>query len=165
MKCPRTGSQLKKVKVGGISVDVSQGCGGVFFDNLELSKFESSHDLRGEALAKHLRQFNSPLLNENERIKCPKCTDVVMMRRYYSPLKVIEIDECPVCAGIWLDTGELDEIQNNQLSGAELARLRMEMIEQTTPAKIEVAKHKYSNWHGRDSQLNNLFDIASSIFD
>ena len=162
MKCPRTGSQLKKVKVGGITVNVSEECGGVFFDNLELSNFHNSSDIRGEALAKHIRQFNSHLLNEKERIKC---TDIVMMRRYYSPLKVIEIDECPCCAGIWLDTGELEEIQNNQLSGAELARLRMEMIEQTTPAKIEVASHKYSNWHGRDSHLSRVFDIASSLFD
>ncbi len=165
MKCPRTGSLLKTIKVGGIAVEISEECGGVFFDNLELSKFKSSSDIRGEALAKHLKQFDSHLLNENERIKCPKCTDIVMMRRYYSPLKVIEIDECPGCAGIWLDTGELSKIQNNELSGAELARLRMEMIEQTTPAKIEVARHKYSNWHGRDSHLGNLFDIASSIFD
>ena len=165
MKCPRTGSQLKKVKVGGITVDVSTECGGVFFDHLELSNFQNSGDIRGEALAKHIRQFNSHLLNEKERIKCPKCIDIVMMRRYYSPLKVIEIDECPGCAGIWLDTGELEKIQNNQLSGAELARLRMEMIEQTTPAKIEIARHKYSNWHGRDSHLNRVFDIALSLFD
>lgn len=165
MKCPRTGSQLKKIKVGGITVEVSEECGGIFFDNLELSKFNSSNEIRGEALAKHIRQFDSYLLNEKERIKCPKCTDIVMMRRYYSPLKVIEIDECPGCAGIWLDTGELEKIQGNQLSAVELARLRMEMVEQTTPAKIEVTRHKYSNWHGRDSYLGSVFDIASSIFE
>ena len=164
MKCPRTGSQLKTVKVGGIAVEVSLECGGIFFDNLELAKFKSKNDIRGEALAKHVRQFNSHLLNEDERIKCPKCSNIVMMRRYYSPLKVIEIDECPECAGIWLDTGELDKIHENKLSGAELARLRMEMIEQTRPAKIEVARHKYSNWHGKNSHLDSLYDIASSIF-
>ena len=165
MKCPRTGSPLKTVKVGGIAVDISEECGGVFFDNIELSKFQVGTDIRGNALAKHLRKFHSHLLNENERIKCPKCKDIVMMRRYYSPLKVIEIDECPGCAGIWLDTGELEKIQNNQLSSAELARLRMEMVEQTTPARIDVSRHKYSNWHGRNSHLDNVYDIALSMFD
>jgi len=165
MKCPRTGSQLKTIKVGGIAVDVSEECGGVFFDNLELRKFESGSDVRGEALAKHLRQFESYLLDEKERIKCPKCCDVVMMRRYYSPLKVIEIDECPACAGIWLDTGELDKIQNTQLSAAELARLRMEMVEQATPVKIEGTRYEPTNRQGNNSYLGTFFEIASSLFD
>ena len=161
MKCPRTGGRLKTVKVGGIAVEISEECGGVFLDNLELSQFKSDTDIRGNALVKHLRQFNSHLLSEDKRIKCPKCKDTVMMRRYYSPLKIIEIDECPGCAGIWLDTGELEKIQNNQLSAAELARLRMEMVEQTTPSKIEGTRH----WHARGSHLGSVFTIASSIFD
>lgn len=49
MKCPRTGSQLKTIKVGGIAVNISEQCGGVFFDNLELSKFKSVSDIRGRA--------------------------------------------------------------------------------------------------------------------
>lgn len=165
MKCPRTGSLLKTVKVGGISVEVSEECGGAFFDNLELTKFKSSHEVRGNALVKHLRKFSVKLANEHERIKCPKCTDIVMMRRYYSPLKVIEIDECPGCAGIWLDTGELEKIQNNQLSSSELARLRMEMIEQTTPPKIEMPPHRYSNSNAHNDRLSNLVDIVTSLFD
>ena len=165
MKCPRTNTPLKKVSVGKISVNISQECGGAFFEHTELSKFKSRDEIRGQALAKHLKQFNSPLANEKERINCPKCDDIVMMRRYYSPLKIIEIDECPGCGGIWLDTGELEKIQQNELSGVALAKLRMEMIEQTAPAKIELTKHKYSNWHTRGSHLMTVFHLATSMFD
>lgn len=164
MKCPRTGSPLKTIKVGGVSVQVSEQCGGAFFDNLALSNFECSSSRRGNALTEHLKKFSVKLANENERIKCPKCTDIVMMRRYYSPLKVIEIDECPGCAGIWLDTGELEKIQINQLSAAELNHLRREMVEQTTPAKIESLSHKYSNYHGRDSHLHKLVELTTQLF-
>jgi len=111
MKCPRTGSELKPVKVGGITVDVSEECGGIFFDNFELEKFDEESELRGEVLAEHLKQFKAPLLNENERINCPKCVTTVMRRFYYSPKNQIEIDECVTCNGIWLDTGELERLR------------------------------------------------------
>ena len=92
MKCPRTGSYLTSVKVGGIAVQISEKCGGVFFDNLELEKFKNGTELRGNALVKHLKQFSLKLPNEKQRINCPKCAGTVMMRRFYSPLKIIEIE-------------------------------------------------------------------------
>lgn len=111
MKCPRTGSRLKPVKVGGITVDVSEACGGVFFDSFELEHFDEETELRGAVLAEHLQQFHAPLPAENERIRCPKCVTTVMRRFYYSPEQQIEIDECGTCNGIWLDTGELDHLR------------------------------------------------------
>ncbi|MFT5879913.1 MAG: Zn-finger nucleic acid-binding protein [Moritella sp.] len=116
MKCPRTGSLLKTVNVGKIAVDVSEQCGGVFFDNHELDKFDEEHEMRGEVLVEHLSQFEAVILDENKRINCPKCEDIVMMRRFYSPKRVLEIDECPNCAGIWLDAGELKLLRENFLS-------------------------------------------------
>lgn len=111
MKCPRTGEPLVPVKVGGITVDVSQGCGGVFFDNFELAKFDEAHEVRGEVLVGHLEQFNRSLLDDQQRLKCPKCVDAAMLRRYYSPKRQIEIDECVACGGVWLDPGELARLR------------------------------------------------------
>ena len=34
-----------------------------------------------------------------------------MMRRFYSPKRDIEIDECPKSGGIWLDPGELAHLR------------------------------------------------------
>lgn len=113
MKCPRTGTDLKPIKVGGIEVDISEACGGVFFDNQELAKFLGDDSLRGSALVKHLTQFEGRPINLEKRINCPRCPESVMMRRFESPQKIVEIDECPSCAGIWLDFGELSEIRKN----------------------------------------------------
>ena len=111
MLCPRTGTPLKAVKVGGITVDISTACGGVFFDHLELQHFDEKHERRGQVLADHLKQFTPINIDLNQRIKCPKCINITMQRHYYSPKKIIEIDECPGCGGLWFDYGELEKIR------------------------------------------------------
>lgn len=126
MKCPRTGDDLTVVKVGKIAIEISEKCGGVFFDNRELEAFDEQHEKRGKVLVDHLKQFTPPKLNLSERISCPKCESVVMARNYYSPRNQVEIDECPGCGGIWLDYGELEKLrrlfptqQERQLAGQE----------------------------------------------
>ncbi|MCL1125437.1 TFIIB-type zinc ribbon-containing protein [Shewanella surugensis] len=113
MPCPRTGVPLKAVNVGGITVDISETCGGVFFDHLELLYFDEKSERRGSVLADHLKQFQPPQLNLTQRIHCQKCVDIVMLRHYYSPnynpKKVIEVDECLGCGGFWFDYGELEK--------------------------------------------------------
>ncbi len=109
MKCPRTNTPLKTLELGGISVDVAENYGGVFFDNYELKNFDESRDLAGSVLVQYLQERSSnSAIDTSVRIKCPKCLDPVMMRRFYSPQRRLEIDECPACAGIWLDCGELE---------------------------------------------------------
>jgi len=111
VKCPRTNTNLKSIKVGGVEIDISEACGGVFFDNFELKKFDEDHELRGSVLVEHLNQFTPPVIDHDQRLKCPKCIDTTMYRRFYSPQKKIEIDECRTCGGVWLDFGELDAIR------------------------------------------------------
>lgn len=111
MQCPRTGKPLKAVKVGGITVDISEACGGVFFDHLELEHFDEKSERRGAVLSDHLKQFQSPKIDLSQRIKCPKCIDITMQRHFYSPKKIIEVDECPGCGGFWFDYGELEKIR------------------------------------------------------
>jgi Zn-finger nucleic acid-binding protein len=111
MKCPRTNSNLKPIKVGGITVDISEECGGVFFDSLELKSFDEKHEIRGEALVNHLKMFENAYVDESKKIKCPKCVEKEMFRRFYSSKRKIEIDECYTCGGIWLDAGELEQLR------------------------------------------------------
>jgi Zn-finger nucleic acid-binding protein len=112
MKCPRTGTEMKAVKVGGIEVDISEECGGVFFDHYELEKFDDSTDIRGEVLIEHLKQFPPPLLDDSQTIHCPRCPQVKMRRFHYSEQAQLEIDECINCGGIWLDAGELERLRD-----------------------------------------------------
>lgn len=112
MKCPRTNTPLKPVKVGSMTIDLSEGCGGIWLDNFELNKLVSPSSFPGEVLVEHLKQFHNPMVGDSARLTCPKHTDVVLMRRYYSAKRQIEIDECPLCGGIWLDAEEFEAIRN-----------------------------------------------------
>ena len=112
MKCPACGNSMVEIEIQGVPVDVCKnGCGGVWFDNFELKQFDEQHEHVDEDL------LNVPY---NEQIKvdmtkkreCPKCNDVKLMRRFFSIRREVEIDECGLCGGIFLDRGELSEIRN-----------------------------------------------------
>lgn len=163
MKSPRTDSILKKVNVGKIPVYVSESCGGVFLENQTLKLFECAEKDRGKALSKHLSQFHNETLNLSERVACPSCLDTVMLRRYYSPLNVVEIDECPGCGGIWLDTGELSKLQSLMLNEKEKTLLRNKLLDEHRQPKIEGLPHLRDNWIKRNEKVDNFMELVSYI--
>lgn len=55
--------------------------------------------------------------------RCPKCPDQVLLRRYFSRLRRTQIDECPNCAGVWLDAGEFESIQKELEESPDTATL------------------------------------------
>jgi Zn-finger nucleic acid-binding protein len=112
MNCPACGNQLQQITVSDVSVDVCKGgCGGIWFDNFELKKFDEPHEPAGEELLNTERD-ESIVIDRSKKIKCPKCDNIVMMRHFFSPKKEVEVDECPNCCGIWLDAGELSRLRN-----------------------------------------------------
>jgi Zn-finger nucleic acid-binding protein len=111
MKCPACSNMLQEMTVGDVTVDVCKGgCGGIWFDNFELKKFDEPHESEGEALL-DIERDESIVVDRTARLKCPKCDDIVMMRHFFSVKKEVEVDECPNCAGFWLDAGELRRIR------------------------------------------------------
>lgn len=111
MKCPRTGKPMKQMDFNGVTIDLSEGCGGVWFDQHELKKFDEVHEIDGDVIVSHMKMYKNPLVDEAHRLKCPKCESIIMMRHFYSPKHQIEIDECAKCGGVWLDVGELERIR------------------------------------------------------
>lgn len=120
MKCPACGNELVTRVAGSISVDVCDGgCGGVWFDNFELRKVD-------EVGAQTIRSVPRDLalhVDQESKRRCPKCPDQLMLRRYFSRLRRTLIDECPNCAGIWLDAGEFDAIEQELLESPDTATL------------------------------------------
>lgn len=110
MKCPACGNLLTARKAGAIVVDVCEGgCGGAWFDNFELRQVDEAG---AHAIRSVQRDFALHVDRESRR-RCPKCEEeILMMRRFFSRLRRTEIDECPNCAGIWLDAGEFSAIQD-----------------------------------------------------
>jgi len=92
-------------------VDICQSCAGIWFDRFELSKVDEAHELLGEFLLHDSIPSERVLVATSSRLQCPRDTDVVMMRRSFSPGRPVMIDECPACGGVWLDADELSEIR------------------------------------------------------
>ena len=111
MQCPRTNKPMKEVEVGGVKVDISTGCGGVWFDNFELEKFDEQHESAGEELIKMMEEYQGADVNLEEQINCPRCETITMMRHYFSIKRKVSVDECAQCGGTWLDLGELLSIR------------------------------------------------------
>jgi Zn-finger nucleic acid-binding protein len=112
MNCPACKNLLQQVKAGDVTVDVCKGgCGGIWFDNFEIKKFDEPHESEGQSLL-DIERDNNVVVDHNQRLKCPKCDNIVMMRHFFSVKKQVEVDECPGCGGIWLDAGELAKIRS-----------------------------------------------------
>lgn len=103
MKCPRCRKiDLKQMKHrdSGATVDACPECQGIWFDQGELNQV-----LR--TAAKELRPpGNSP---HQATALCPCCH--VPMIAFEYPQTVAVVDMCPDCLGLWLDRGELKEIE------------------------------------------------------
>ncbi len=113
MKCPACKTELSKVTKTGITVDVcDKGCGGIWFDNFELEKFDDPHESVGETLL-DLRPQKPVPVDATAKRACPKCAGTIMDRHYFSLREKVAIDECPACDGVWLDTGELAAIRKD----------------------------------------------------
>ena len=111
MKCPACGNQMQEVTAGDVKVDVCKGgCGGVWFDQLELKKFDEPHESAGTELLE-VQRDPSIKVDHSQQLNCPRGGDFKMLRHFFSVKNEVEVDECPNCAGFWLDAGELAGIR------------------------------------------------------
>jgi Zn-finger nucleic acid-binding protein len=111
MECPVCSKEMVEQDFGGIKVDVCKdGCKGIWFDWAELIKLDEKNEGFGTALEEALHY---PLKNDENRgtIKCPKC-GIQMHTHKYQSSKEINVDECYVCGGFFLDSGEIKAIRD-----------------------------------------------------
>lgn len=122
MNCPACGNILTTRQAGKIAVDVCDGgCGGVWFDNFELRKVDEA----GAQQILGVPRDPALQLDPERKRQCPKCDNQWMMRRFFSRLRRTQIDECPNCAGIWLDAGEFEAIRQELGESPDTATLNV----------------------------------------
>lgn len=114
IKCPACGKEMQKVFVDSANmfVDVClDGCGGIYFDSRkEFNKIdEKSENIDSIIKAISEKEF-APVDTVNKR-KCPACGGI-MCRNFSSIKKQIQVDDCYMCGGKFLDNGELQKIRN-----------------------------------------------------
>ena len=111
MDCPRNHEPLKEIEFEGVLVDICPSCGGVWFDPKELEKFDEAHEEAGQKLLELMESYQKVPIDHDHRLSNPRSPEIDLVRRYYSPKEQIEIDECPITGGIWLNGGDLHQIR------------------------------------------------------
>ena len=110
--CPSCSRTLTPLAVGRIVVDAChQGCGGIWFDYFELQRFDEVHEGEGKMLA-NVERAEGVQPDQEKRLRCPRCSDVVLRRHFFSVNQKVVVDSCPGCGGYWLDHGELALIRS-----------------------------------------------------
>ncbi len=74
----------------------------------------------------------APLVLERGKAACPRCRADRMLRRSVGDLRM---EECPVCAGMWIETSVFERIVESQQSKA---RTDPTALRQAGPARAEV---------------------------
>ncbi len=110
MHCPACARPLSTLHVEGVAVDVCNGgCGGLWFDNFELKRFDEPHE--SSAWEHIMITVDAEVVVDHAaRRTCPRCA-VVMQRHFFSAQRRAHVDTCPQCGGNWLDNGELAQIR------------------------------------------------------
>ena len=157
MKCPACGNELKEMTAGDVAVDVCEGgCGGIWFDWFELKKFDEPHEAAGEALLEVSRD-QGVSVDHSKRLNCPKCDDIVMMRHFFSIKKAVVLDECPGCAGFWLDAGELGQIRGLFKTEEERHKAAEEYFDEVFGDKLKAMQAQDQAKLEKTQKIANMF--------
>lgn len=125
MLCPHCSGRLVKLPWGELSLDKCQSCGGLWLDDKSLRRLlgqggpdpgaaptEPAHAASGRfAMLETPGDSGLPEPTpQSDRKLCPVCQQELRAYQYaYS--SGIQLDKCPSCQGVWVDAGELEEIQ------------------------------------------------------
>jgi Zn-finger nucleic acid-binding protein len=113
MKCPRDGSPLNTEKYEAqIEVDACPTCHGVWLDKGELEQIQETteRDYEKELHVPADRVSASIAESRRDSVDCPKC-GTRLATREYAYCSSVFVDACPEGCGMWLDEGELQELE------------------------------------------------------
>jgi hypothetical protein len=132
------------------------GCGGAWFDNFELRKFDEPHEAEGARLL-NLKRDDAVTIDRSKQRPCPKCEDVIMLRHFLSVKEEVEVDECPSCGGIWLDFGELARLRSQYKTDEERRKAADEYFNEVFGKELVAMKAENNAKVGKVRKLANLF--------
>ena len=161
MKCPACGNIMEKVTVGGITIDVCKGgCGGMWFDRFELEKVDEPQESAGESLL-DIERDESIAVDHTKRCMCPTCDDTIMMRHFFSVKREVVVDECPKCAGIWLDYGELGRIRKQFTTEQERKKAAQEYFSDIFDKELKGMREESEEQREKARTLTGIFRFLS----
>ncbi len=160
MNCPVCLRTLTSIKFGELEVDVCKGgCGGVWFDRFEFKQVDEPTEKIGEALLK-IERDPKIQVDFTAKRKCPK-DQTLMMQHFSSSKRKVVIDECPKCAGVWLDVGELATIRNEYSSETERQKAQQTYFSEVFGQQLKELENKRKT---KESMKNKIAQFMKELF-
>ena len=126
MMCPKCGTDTLNDfgMIEGVHVDFCGSCKGIWFDEGELAFYtEMPVDLPN--IQKAVSE------GRNTGLACPRCEDTHLVEIHYVQDVHPLLDICPKCKGVFVDRGELPEIERLSVKcrGAEVIGVVAQQLE------------------------------------
>ena len=117
MQCPHDGSPLKpKTYEADVQVDLCDKCGGMWLQKGELERIQATieNDYRAELGGMpHSTRAAYEMARgrmEHDDLTCPEC-EGQLIQKEHGMCSQVWVDVCIQCGGVWLDEGELKELE------------------------------------------------------
>lgn len=159
LTCPACQKDMVKVFVSqdGINIDIcTQGCGGMWFDNRELKKFDEQDEKIDEILSAIDGKTFEQVTSDGTRI-CPVC-GAKMVKNFSSIKKEIQIDECYSCGGKFLDNSELQKFRSEYKDEEERSQGVVNFMYSSVGSELKQLDKKLIENEKTRSPLKRLFD-------
>jgi Zn-finger nucleic acid-binding protein len=126
--CPDCRSTLKPETFQGIELDICEICAGIWFDMGELRRLMDSEErslIKTEDCVKPTTD-SRPKRSDLPRL-CPRCR-LPMSSHRYMHVSFIWLEGCERCSGIWVEEGELQQIEEWLVNREQFAASRPEHL-------------------------------------
>jgi len=113
LTCPRCRMKgLDEIELGEVVVDRCTCCGGLWFDNDEISEL-----LGRTPEARRVETTVPPETEQAKDLACPRCADVALRALTLAGAEAAArtVFRCASCSGTWLDRGELRAYEDPRL--------------------------------------------------
>jgi Zn-finger nucleic acid-binding protein len=106
---------MRTIAYEGVRIHTCDGCGGEFIGSGELAHIvrtrgERFPELEGVDLSHIKPAFGVPTSEKQRTLTCPECATDMNVVNYGSDSGIF-VDRCPSCGGLFLDSGELENVQ------------------------------------------------------
>ena len=111
-KCPRCHRhELDPTRYGSVEIDACVYCGGLWFDQGELEQAVGEAIGSSASLIDDLAEV--ALRKDAEGLACPACAGQLVCYEFPN-LGDVDLDVCESCQGVWVDQGELQQVQRGR---------------------------------------------------
>lgn len=138
--CPRCQTALSRFDYRETVLDHCPACEGIWLDTQEFNQLTSEREVFSDTSIPY--EYHRPPLPEDKGyLACPLCGDM-MGRKNFRKISGVLVDQCRD-HGIWLDTGELDQIRCFIANGGLDKSRDREILKNTE--EIDFVAHKVKN--------------------